>query len=396
MTQRVDYTHKYIGDLYVLKQLPDYVTKAGKHSRRILAKCKCGNITTIYLQNAKHAKMCTSCKLKATNLRKNKALIGKTFDCLTVLDIVPDYISPKGSHIKRFKCKCSCGKIIVVNKCDLLQGKTKSCGHLQNTRGLLKDYPKAMAKYDYVRNKDVDLNKITAASNKKLWWKCSKCHHSWKACVRTQTRGNHNCPYCSNNKVYPGQNDLQTKFPYIVKTYWDFDKNTIQPNKVAPFSGKHAWWKCPICKHSWNAIISNVTCNNSRCAYCYQSNGEQIVFNTLMRLHVNFKAQVKLPGLKDKSSLRCDFVIYNKNNKPVYIIEYNGIQHYQPVDAFSDGISPEHAMKVTQYHDSLKMKYALKHMLGFMAITYKSNYHLDTAGQVENLVRNLRADNTII
>lgn len=58
-------------------------------------------------------------------------------------------------------------------------------------------------------SKEFDLQKnfpkipedFTLSSEKKVWWKCSKCKHSWKAQIKNRTRNDTNCPICAANKT---------------------------------------------------------------------------------------------------------------------------------------------------------------------------------------------------
>lgn len=61
--------------------------------------------------------------------------IGQTFGDLTILDVT--YSSSKANHrpIRKFECLCSCGKKVNKNLYSVLNGKTKSCGHLLGKSG---------------------------------------------------------------------------------------------------------------------------------------------------------------------------------------------------------------------------------------------------------------------
>ena len=63
-------------------------------------------------------------------------LTGMTFERLTVLKQVEDYVSPNGIRQSRWLCECSCPahtKIEVVGG-SLVSGKTRSCGCLQKEK----------------------------------------------------------------------------------------------------------------------------------------------------------------------------------------------------------------------------------------------------------------------
>ena len=58
-------------------------------------------------------------------------MTGQTFGRLTVSDRADDYVSPSGRRFVQWRCKCNCGKDVVVLGINLKNGKTKSCGCLR-------------------------------------------------------------------------------------------------------------------------------------------------------------------------------------------------------------------------------------------------------------------------
>lgn len=59
-------------------------------------------------------------------------LIGQRFGKLTVIERAEDYISPKGRHWKKWKCRCDCGNTIVARENHLKEGDTKTCRRCKN------------------------------------------------------------------------------------------------------------------------------------------------------------------------------------------------------------------------------------------------------------------------
>lgn len=78
------------------------------------------------------------------------------------------------------------------------------------------DYPLLLKEWDYDRNTGINPSKITAGSQKKVWWICEKHHHSWCAVIRNRVKGSE-CPYCSGLYVSVGINDLATLYPELAK-----------------------------------------------------------------------------------------------------------------------------------------------------------------------------------
>ena len=96
------------------------------------------------------------------------------------------------------------------------------------------------------------------------------------------------CPYCSNQKILPGFNDLKTTYPDIAQE-WDETKNTIEPSSIGAGSGKKAWWMCSK-GHEWEAVIATRTKKKVGCPYC---SGRKVYqgFNDLSTTHPELAQQ---------------------------------------------------------------------------------------------------------
>lgn len=73
---------------------------------------------------------------------------------------------------------------------------------------LLKDNKEIMKYWDYEKNDNDLLNKITVGSQKLVWWKCEK-QHSYQQIVGSKTKGV-GCPICSNKIIIKGINDFSS------------------------------------------------------------------------------------------------------------------------------------------------------------------------------------------
>lgn len=132
---------------------------------------------------------------------------------------------------------------------------------------LLKDNKELMKQWDYEKNKDFDLNKITIGNKNKAWWICSK-GHSYEQVIHSKSKGV-GCPVCSNKLVLKGFNDLATTNPELLNE-WYYEKNTannITPYNITKGAEKKVWWICPKC-HSYDCTISHRTIDGNNCPYC--------------------------------------------------------------------------------------------------------------------------------
>ncbi len=106
-----------------------------------------------------------------------------------------------------------------------------------------------------------DPSEYFPGSNRKMTWKC-KQGHRWQAVIYERAKRNSRCPYCSNTKVMPGFNDLQTLFPQIASEAVDWD-----PARVNPGSHKKYIWRCPK-GHTWSSTPMHRTRMRQGCGVC--------------------------------------------------------------------------------------------------------------------------------
>jgi len=102
--------------------------------------------------------------------------------------------------------------------------------------------PDLAKEWDFIKNGEFTPEQCSLSRRDKVWWKCEK-GHSWDAYVYNRTKGV-GCPYCSNQKVLPGYNDLATTHPNLAREYHP-TKNDLKPTEVYAGSHKKVWWLLP-------------------------------------------------------------------------------------------------------------------------------------------------------
>ena len=110
---------------------------------------------------------------------------------------------------------------------------------------------------------------ITEGSAKKLLWRCGE-GHDWMATVVDRSRGV-SCPYCSNQKVLPGFNDLATVNPELAKQV--SPDSRIKAEDVTAGSEKKILWRCSK-GHEWLARAYSRS-NGNDCPKCSGSKMEE-------------------------------------------------------------------------------------------------------------------------
>lgn len=93
---------------------------------------------------------------------------------------------------------------------------------------------------------DRDSISIMCNSNYRAWWKCAECSKEYRQSVKKKILMNISCcPYCRNNKVLKGLNDLATTHEYLLNE-WDYLNNILlaKPTEIDEKSNKIVWWIC--------------------------------------------------------------------------------------------------------------------------------------------------------
>lgn len=98
------------------------------------------------------------------------------------------------------------------------------------------------------------------------------------------------------------------------------------------------------------------------------SRGEIKIEEILKDAGLTFKEEYIFPDLVSNNGrpLRFDFAVFDDNDELDFLIEYQGIQHYEPKSKFG-GIS---GLRKQQYNDMKKREYCQKHNLTLIAIPY--------------------------
>ncbi len=112
------------------------------------------------------------------------------------------------------------------------------------------------------RNAPITADDVSFGSKKLYWW-VGDCGHEWRTSPKARSAGE-KCPICSNARIIPGINDLESQYPVLAKE-WS-DKNLLPASKVTPGSHKKAIWR-GRCGHEWSAPIRNRV-KGAGCPYC--------------------------------------------------------------------------------------------------------------------------------
>lgn len=129
----LEYIGQQFGELTILSVSEPIKEK--KYERHCRCKCSCGKEIETWFRSVLRGSTKSCGHVRSMRMRKDYSdYIGKQFGELTILSI-----SEPGENknpLRYCKCKCSCGKETRTQFHGVLNGNTKSCGHLSRERAI--------------------------------------------------------------------------------------------------------------------------------------------------------------------------------------------------------------------------------------------------------------------
>lgn len=150
---------------------------------------------------------------------------------------------------------------------------------------------------------------VSYGSKKKVWW-LGSCGHEWQANIIDRVNGN-GCPYCANQKVLYGYNDLLSTHPDIAEEWLTEKNGDLTPSKTIYTSNKKVWWHGK-CGHEWKASVENRV-HGSGCPYC---SGNKVLagFNDLLTTNPSLAKEWH----STKNGVLSPYMVTSHSNKTVW------------------------------------------------------------------------------
>lgn len=268
---------------------------------------------------------------------KFKDLTGCVFHELEVKERIEDYVSSGGVHSVQYRCLCSCGNYKNVTAGKLKTGHVKSCGKC-NAYSTFKDLTGQV--FDKLKVIEQDGYYEYPNGERDYKWKC-ECECGNIVTLRgnsLKAKRHHSCKRCQNGRTVIDEM-LSKK---------EFGKLTIIERADDTFTKKGTvidWWRCK-CKCGSEVLVRGANLRNGHTSSCgcyrlemlssetYQSKYEKAVSLFLDEKGVCYQTQKTFPNLVGVGGnlLSYDFCVDIDNQ--LYLIECNGLQHYESVDFF--------------------------------------------------------------
>lgn len=219
--------------------------------------------------------------------------------------------------------------------------------------------------YELVGDEYSKLDDTYINSSTKFSIKHNTCGHEYKIAWNTFQSGVR-CPKCSleqrglkrtlsNDYILRKINEL------VNDEYTKLDD--VYFNSTTKFLIRHN-----VCGHEYEVKWCNFQ-QGKRCPKCNQSKGEKFISDCLINQNISFTSQVKFNDCRNERTLPFDFGIVDSNNNIIALIEFDGIQHFEPVERFGG----EKAFELTQLRDSIKNDYCKDNNIPLLRVKYNEN-----------------------
>ena len=253
------------------------------------------------------------------------------------------------------KCKY-CGKEWLIRPSDALNGKAcRECGCKRSGLRRRKSHKKYL---DDLSRVNIDIEPIEDYINTDtaILHRCKICGHIWPV-KPNHTLSGHGCPMCGFK--INADNKRKTQEQYIQELFYvnpDIEVVGEYINYITPLLHR-----CNRCGNEWEAKPAH-TMRGHGCTSCNESHGERRVSQWLDRNSIKYISQYKFDDCRDINPLPFDFYLPKLN----VCIEYQGHQHYYPIEFFGG----QAYLEYVQYHDQIKSDYCIKNNIALACIPY--------------------------
>lgn len=181
------------------------------------------------------------------------------------------------------------------------------------------------------------------------------CGNEWETTPNNIIRG-HSCARCAGVE----RKSHETYVKEIKKKFHgEYEVLGSYHNSHTKILHRHK-----ICGREW-LIAPTDLLSEYGCGTCHASKGEQLIRSILEKRNLTFQEQRKISDCMHKRPLIFDFIILD-GEEILMGIEYDGIQHMNPIGIFGG----EKAFKKTKLRDHIKDDYCNKNGIPLLRIPY--------------------------
>lgn len=214
-----------------------------------------------------------------------------------------------------------------------------------------------------IKNKNVELISDYIGNEKPITCKCKECGNVWTTLPKVLITNGSGCPKCGKLNAQKSRRKTHEKFICDLKA--------VNPDIeiIGQYNGTHKkiQCRCKIDNTIWYGYPANLLNRSAGCPACKMSNHEKEMLMILKRLGLNIISQYSIDECRYKSKLKFD--AFDQDNNIAF--EYNGEQHYRPVDFAGNGEKwAIQQFELTKNRDIAKMDFCKQHKIPVVVIPY--------------------------
>lgn len=292
-------------------------------------------------------------KLK-TNEEVEQELYNKFQEKYTLLE---DYEGrTKKIKVRHEKCK----EEFFITPSDFLRKRSRGCNHCR-IKNQTKDTKWFKGKVLDSCGKEFSVLGEYKTAKEKILMRHNKCNYEWETTPDNFLRRNSRCPYCSGN-ARTNTEEFKKRLKKLLGDEYSLlgEYTNARTNTL---------FKHNTCGYTWKVRPEIFTRGEAGCPNCKISSGENKVKKILNELNIIYDREVTFEQCKYKYVLPFDFVIYDKNNNVIGAIEYDGIQHFEPVVYFG-GVE---SFELQVIKDNIKNTFCINNDIPLLRIPYTFN-----------------------
>ncbi|AJD93341.1 hypothetical protein JMA_40230 (plasmid) [Jeotgalibacillus malaysiensis] len=338
------------GEYELLSQYQNTRTKV------LLKHVVCGNEYEVRPMNFLDGRRCAHCRgISPTQfIKKNSASFKDEVEQLSngEFTVVGEYSNAHTKvEIKHNRCKKVHGYIPTAFLSR--KGYCVFCGEGKKNRKTTDSFANEVSTST---NNEYELLSAYITSREKVTIRHRTCGYEYEVTPHNFSRGSR-CPKCAGvmRKTHV---EFMNQFQTLKEEEYEVLSEYV--NSYTPIRFKHF-----VCGSEF-MISPGKFLNGGRCTNCRSSKGKRLVEKILIKMGVIYKKQVKLEGCQNINFLPFDFGIFDDFGKPLFLIEYDGIQHYKEKDFF--GGRSGYLTRVQ--NDRIKSNYAKDKGIPLLRIRY--------------------------
>ena len=348
-----------------VKPLEPYVNR----NTKIKYKCACNGIYEMKAGHLLDGHKCKKCGDKASHIKQaltQEEFVQRMSEINPNLQIVGKYVNSE-TKVECFCLKCKTSHTALASS--LLKGKgCKKCGTAEAVKKTRKSHSEFM-KEVAIANPNVEILGEYVGGHNPISFRCKKCNEVRSANPCDLIKG-HGCIPCSYK-----ERGLRR-----IKTHEEFVEEVSRINKDITIISKYESartkikYRCNLCNRESESVADSLR-RGQACPYCSASKGEKRVREYLTKANISFEEQKKLVGCVCEKALLFDFYLKDYN----LCIEYQGIQHYEPVDFASKGKEwADENFVLNQQRDQIKRDYCTANNINLLEIPYWDFDNIET------------------